>query len=190
MSEATTPSTNHIIMRYALQLPMLLHRIGLGSVMSLVPFIILTTRGRITGLPRHVVLEWRRHGSRYYLFSVRGTGAQWYKNLLIDPIVTVQNGARPIRAKATTVTDPAEALRALYMFRRHSPVYDYVLSSISSAEKIDFRTLTDVANEFTVVRLEPLPEPPALPGVKPVYRWVLAVFPGAFVVLLWLRRRR
>ena len=62
--------------------------------------------------------------------------------------------------------DPAEALRALYMFSRNSPIYEMLFARMSSAQAADLNTLTEVVDEFTVVRLEPSDEAPALPTVE------------------------
>lgn len=176
------------LLRLLLRLPLLLHRLGLGWMLSPFPFFVLTTRGRKSGLPRHAVLEWRRHGSRFYVVSAWGRRSQWLKNLVADPIVTVQNGHVARRARACVVEDPAETLRAVYMFRKHSPLYDRILSSISSADTIDFLTLSEVADEFTVVRLEPEAGEPALPGVRPAYVWVWLVVP-VLLIIRWLWTR-
>ncbi|MGB1288645.1 MAG: nitroreductase/quinone reductase family protein, partial [Aggregatilineales bacterium] len=72
MSDVTQKKSRKRLWQYIATLPLYLHRIGLGIVFAPFPFIVLTTRGNRTGQARHVVLEWRRHGSRYYLVSVNG----------------------------------------------------------------------------------------------------------------------
>ena len=169
------------LLRPIARLPLWLHRLGLGWLMGWVPFIVLTTRGRATNLPRHVVLEWRRHGSKYYVVSAFGTRPQWYQNLLAHPRVTIQEGARTFQARAVPVTDDDEAARAVYMFRKNSLLYELVLTSISSAGTIDFNTLSEYGHEFTVVRLEPLQGQPELPGLNGLPGWVV---PLAMVVTI------
>lgn len=168
------------IIRWIARSPLWLHRLGLGWLMGWLPFMVLTTRGRTSGLPRHTVLEWRRHGSNYYVVSAFGTRPHWYQNLCKHPVVTIQDGLKLFRARAVPVTDRNEAARALYMFRKYSPVYELVLTSISTASTIDFRTLSEISHEFTVVRIEPEDGPPELPGVRGLPVWV----PLAMLIIL------
>lgn len=168
------------------RLPLQLYRLGLGWLLGPVPLLILTARGRSSGLPRHTVLEYRRHGSKYYLISGWGAFPDWVKNIERNPQVTIQHGSTERAARASVVKDTAEALRAVYMFRRNSPLAEVILSSMSSADTIDLRTLTRVANEFTVVRLDPEPGEPPLPGVEARYRWLgLLLLAGLALWLLW-----
>lgn len=184
------------ILRTILRLPLLLHRLGWGALLAPAPLMILTTRGRITGLPRPVVLEYRRHGSKLYVVSGWGTRPQWYRNLQQDASVTVQLGTKARAARASQVRDSAEALRALYMFQRTSGLYDTLLASMSSADSLDLRKLADVADEFTVVRFDLREGPPPLPGVEPSLRWLgnLLLLLGAGLLLarllwgLWRKR--
>lgn len=168
--------------------PLQLHRMGLGWMLTPLPFMILTTRGHVSGLPRHVMLEYRQHGSKIYIVSGWGARPHWYQNLVADPCVTVQTGKQDMRARASVVDDPQEALRALYLFRRSSPIYDVILASMSSADTIDLRTLTEVAGEFTVVRLNLDSEPAELQGIRPINNWIgpLLVLSGFALILRWI----
>lgn len=174
-----------------LSLPLLLYRIGLGRSMRIVPFMILTTRGRKSGLPRHVMLEYRRHGNKIYAVSGWGTQPHWYKNLAANPQVTVQLGTRDLYATATTVTNTAEAFRALYMFRRKSPIYAAIFARMSTAEKVSATTLADISDEFTVIRFDlDTSEVPPLRGIRPVNTWVGPVMAtsGVFMTVFWAWR--
>lgn len=148
------------------RLPIALYRLGWGSLLGWLPMLIMTTRGRHSGLPRHVVVEYRRHGSKYYVFSGWGERADWYRNLIEHPRVTIQHGAHIFAAEAQPVKDNAEALRALYLFTRNSKLYEFVFAGMSSAQAADLNSLADVAQEFTLARLEPQDDAPELPPVE------------------------
>lgn len=160
------------IWRSVARLPLLLYRFGLGWLLRPLPFLILTTRGRRSGLPRHAVLEYRRHGRKLYVVSAWGQRPHWVQNLMANSQATVQLGADERGVTAHRVEDPAEALRALYMFQRTSRLYDLLLASMSSADTIDLRTLIDVSDEFTVLRFDVQPGPAPLPGVQVTNRWL------------------
>ena len=148
------------------RLPISLYRLGWGGFLGWLPMLVITTKGRRSGAARHVMVEFRRHGSKYYVFSAWGERTDWYRNLLKQPRVTIQHGAHVFAADARPVQDNAEALRALYLFTRNSRLYELLFAGINSAKAADLNTLADVAQEFTLVRLEPNDETPELPTVE------------------------
>ncbi len=174
------PYPNNLV-RLLLRSPMLFYRLGLGDLLNAMHLMILTTRGRKSGQIRHIPIEYRRHGSSIYLISVWGARPDWYQNLLTDPLATVQLGHREFSALADPVTDPAEALRAVHLFRRIAPWrYDPVLGRLIE-EDVNPRTLPDISNQFTILRLTIIPDEPTLPGVPVTLAWVL---PLALIALL------
>ena len=165
LSSATIDRFRHLAMQL-LRAPLCLYKLGWGPALDWLPLLILTTRGRKSGLARHVVVEYRRHGSKYYIVSGWGADTDWYRNILQDSRVTIQHGAHIVDARAQQVDDPAEALRALYMFSRNSWIYEMLFARMSSARAADLNTLAEVVDEFTVLRLELTDEEPALPVVE------------------------
>lgn len=148
-----------------LRLPILGYQLGLGKLLEAAHIMVLTTRGRATGLPRHTAIEYRTHGSKLYVVSIWGTRPNWYQNLLEFPDVTVQRGGRVYAATAEPVTNSGEALRVLHLFRRRAPgIYDSIIARLSDRNSIDSRSLHEVTNAFTIVRIESngrsLPLPP------------------------------
>ena len=84
---------------------------------------VFTTTGRTSGLPRRAVLGAIVIDGHLYAMNPGyghprpgdldhpfGERAHWYKNLLADPIVTVQRGGRTWTARATRLTDRDEAV--------------------------------------------------------------------------------
>jgi deazaflavin-dependent oxidoreductase (nitroreductase family) len=160
---------------------MTLYRLGLGDLANAAHLMVLTTRGRKSGRPRFVPIEYRRHGSTIYLVSAWGERPDWYQNLLTDPLATVQLGRKQYSALADPVTDPAEGLRALHLFRRIAPWrYDAVLGRLIE-EDVNPRTLPDLSGQFTILRLTIIPDEPTLPGVAGSLAWV---WPLALLTLL------
>ena len=174
--------TSRDIAKRLFRAPMVLYQLGWGPLMNWIPLLILTTKGRNSGEPRHVAVEYRRHGSKYYIVSGWGAGADWYQNIQQDNRVAIQHGSHIVDARAQRVENPAEALRALYMFSRNSWIYESLFARMSSAQAADLSTLAEVVDEFTVVRLEPTEETPALPVIEPFSPSVRQF--AAFLVLL------
>jgi F420H(2)-dependent quinone reductase len=68
-----------------------------GGIHRGLPVVILTTTGRRTGAMRKTPLMRVEHGGRYALVASSGGSARapaWYRNLLADSRVTLQDGAQ------------------------------------------------------------------------------------------------
>ena len=78
-----------------------------------VPVIILWTRGRKTGTVRKSPLMKVRDGDRYAVVASQGGAPEhpsWYRNLVADPLVSLQDGAdlRDYTARTATPAEKAE----------------------------------------------------------------------------------
>jgi deazaflavin-dependent oxidoreductase (nitroreductase family) len=70
--------------------------------------LLLTTKGRRSGVAHRTALIYGQDGDRYVVIASKGGAAehpQWYRNLAADPQVAVQVGADRFRARARTATD-------------------------------------------------------------------------------------
>ncbi len=73
------------------------------------PVILLTTTGARSGLPRVTPLNFSVDGERLVVIASSGGSARhpdWYRNLLADPVVTIEHGSETFRARASTATEP------------------------------------------------------------------------------------
>ncbi len=174
-----------IFARFIFRLPLYIYKLGWSPMMSWLPILILTTKGHHSGQPQHIALEYRRHGSKYYVVCGWGENTDWFQNAMQRPRVTIQRGSLICDATAHLVDNPAEALGALYMFSRNSWLYERLFARMSSAQAGDLNHLADVVEEFTVVRLEPSADPPELPPL-PLYIQPIRRFALAFVLLMGL----
>lgn len=160
------------LLRVVMRMPLVFFRLGLADLLNALHLLVLTTRGRKSGQPRRVAIEYRRHGSKIYLISGWGERPDWYQNLLADPLATVQAGRKSISVLADPVDDPAEALRVVNLFRRNAPArYDAVLSRLIDSG-VNARNLPEVSPHFTILRLSIIPDEPALPGLQADWLWL------------------
>ncbi len=77
--------------------------------LSRMDMLLLTTAGRTSGAPRTTTLTYisAPAGDGLVVGSrIRGERSDWYRNLLVQPEVTVQVGSRTFAAQAETVRDP------------------------------------------------------------------------------------
>ena len=70
-----------------------------------------TTTGRRTGKPHRIEIWFGVIDDTMYLISGNGDGADWYRNALADPDVTVDLGGHTFSARARAVSSPDERRR-------------------------------------------------------------------------------
>ena len=78
-----------------------------GHLWRGVPTLLLTTRGRRSGMLRRTALIYGRDGDRYLVVASRGGAPahpHWYRNLVAEPNVRVQVAAETFLARARTAT--------------------------------------------------------------------------------------
>jgi len=145
--------------RVLFRAPLYLWRMGLGRPLS-VAMLLLTTRGRRSGLPRRAVLECIDVGGHTYIAPGWGERNLWYQNILADPRVTVQRRGGAWGAEARRVTDTTE-LEGVYYRSKRSPAWKSYLKYWNVND-----TLADVLaarDRLVVLRLDPIPALPLAP---------------------------
>ncbi len=101
------------INRIIYKLPLLLWRIGFGPILSHPArdgkkMMVVTTRGRKSNLPRHTMVSCIDFDQKHYAIAGWSQQADWVKNFLSDPLVTVQSEGRIYSAEARKVEDLIE----------------------------------------------------------------------------------
>lgn len=87
-------------------------------------WVLLTTRGRRTGLPREVLLPCERTADAILVISTFGWRSDWIRNLRRDPVVQVSCAGWQLPARAEIVTDLA-AKQALVSTHPFFPLAPY-----------------------------------------------------------------
>ena len=88
-------------------------------------FVLLTTRGRRTGLPREVLLPCVRTPDTVVVYSTYGERSDWIRNLRKDPSVTVTAAGHTLAGRAEIVDDAArrQAIAADHPMLGFGPVF-------------------------------------------------------------------
>jgi deazaflavin-dependent oxidoreductase (nitroreductase family) len=146
------------------RLPLALRRLGIaGYERALgVDWIVLTTRGRRSGLAREVVLDAVGHDpgtDTWYVQPADEAGAQWLRNLRAHPVATVEVRGRRFQARATEVTGPVGAGVVLSFIRRHPWYARLVVWLVGYVDRVDLPDdeLLAKLRSVVVVALHPLP---------------------------------
>lgn len=120
--------------------------------------LILTTTGRKSGLPRQTPLQFEEVDGVYFVASARGEQADWYRNLLAHPQVSVQVQGRTFSATAEPITDPTKIADFLELRLQRRP---RMMRLMLRAEGLPFpftrAQLEQFAAEKAVVALHPVP---------------------------------
>ena len=166
--------------------PMVLWRLGLGPIVGRL-FMIITTSGRKSGLPRSTMVEYHSLNGRKYVASGFGDVSQWYKNIQANPFVTIQTSEGSDSARAIRITEDREILDVVELFRQADSAYfvDFYLRSFDvEPSQEDILAKKD---RLHFLRFDPVDEatPPGLEADL-VWIWPLAL---VGLLLFWLRRR-
>ncbi len=77
----------------------------------------LTVTGRKSGREITLPVWFVQQGGTLYLLPVRGSGSDWYKNVLREPTIRLTAGDAQLTPRATPITDPARVAQVVDMFR-------------------------------------------------------------------------
>lgn len=172
--------------RADLRMPIVLWRLGLGRLAG--PLILLTVSGRSSGLPRRTPVTAHVIEGRTYVWCPYRGRSQWYRNLLANPVATVQSRRGTHVVRAVAIEDDDEAVRVVAELRRFNPPW---LRRYLDAEGIA-DTPADIARNkqrLHLRRLEPTPVegPPALKADL-VWLWLVPVAVAALSAMRRCRR--
>ncbi|MGM0385274.1 MAG: nitroreductase family deazaflavin-dependent oxidoreductase [Actinomycetota bacterium] len=99
--------------------------------------LVLTTTGRRSGLPRDTPLQFEDIDGVLHVASALGTEADWFRNVVADPRVTVTLLGRAFAATAEPVTDPVRIADFLQHRLRNRPVM--VRAIMTAFERLPLR---------------------------------------------------
>jgi deazaflavin-dependent oxidoreductase (nitroreductase family) len=106
--------------RLMFKAPVALYRDGPAEILRRRCVMLLTTKGRKSGLPRTGGVSFMPLDDHFVVFSGWGIRSDWYQNLLADPEVTLQSGRRRIPALAVPVADPERRRQLMRQMRERS----------------------------------------------------------------------
>ena len=179
--------------RWLFQVPAIWWRMGLGPIQGRWQ-LVLTTRGRKSGLPRHTMLSRARLGDKSYVISGWNQRADWYQNISHDPRVTVQTDQNTYPARARRVIDLEEYSRVMDLLLRNGGDSHFKPWLESLGINLDMRDIIAKRDRVYLVALDPADEaghPPPMP-VDLKWVWVVMVLPFVSGWLLrdWINKPR
>ena len=172
--------------KWVFKSPVKLWRLGLGKWMGS-RMVLITHIGRKSGLPRRTLAEYYWMDGKIYVVAAFGRRAQWAKNMLANPHVSVQNNQGAESALAVRVTNDEELMAVAQLFmRKNSVMSNWYLESLEIGP--DFSDLLEKKDRTYFFRFDPTSEatPPSLPADLV---WVWPVVFAGFAALWFVKRR-
>lgn len=125
--------------------------------------LVLTTTGRRSGLPRDTPLQFEDVDGVLHAASALGTRADWFRNAVADPRVTVTLRGRTFAATAEPVTDPVRIADFLEHRLRTRPVMVRAIMTVSEHLRLRYTRadLERIAAGKALVVLRPTSSGPA-----------------------------
>jgi deazaflavin-dependent oxidoreductase (nitroreductase family) len=118
--------------------------------------LLLTTRGRKSGRPHTVGLQYELIEGQYYVGAADGESADWYRNLLIKPEVEVQVGDRTFSATAEVCAQAERIVEFLeYRIKKHPLMIRLILRLDGIKGNLDRGSLQAYAEKIRLVILTP-----------------------------------
>lgn len=135
--------------------PRIAYALGFGPIIGRL-ILLLTTRGRKTGLLRVTPLQYEQIEGKYYVGSAFGTRTDWYKNILADPGVRIKVGRKEFDAFAETCTDPVRIAEFLEVrLARHPRMIGMMLRAEGLPPSPSRQDLESLAEDKALVILHP-----------------------------------
>lgn len=133
-----------------------LYALGLGPIVGRL-ILLLTTTGRKTGRKRVTALQYEEVAGAFWLGSSRGTRADWFRNLIADPIVEVQVRSRRFRGRAEAISDAERVADFLELrLARHPRMIGRILETEGLPSRPSRQQLVDYASRLALVIVRPL----------------------------------
>jgi len=137
-------------LRWFYRAPIKLYKVGLGRLMG-GRLLMLTHKGRKSGLDRYVVLEVVDHEpGMWFVAAAYGNNADWFRNIKADPNVTVNYKGRRRRAVATVASE-TEAAAVLRRYGRSHPKAARTLGKLMGVPMEG--DMTEAARTIPIVKL-------------------------------------
>jgi deazaflavin-dependent oxidoreductase (nitroreductase family) len=103
-----------------LKLPPLVYHGPIAELLRSRCVLLLTTRGRRSGLRRTGAVSFMPVGDHFVVFSGWGVESNWYRNIRANPDVTITVGRRRMAATARVVEDPQRRVELMRQMQARS----------------------------------------------------------------------
>jgi deazaflavin-dependent oxidoreductase (nitroreductase family) len=136
--------------------PRIAYAIGLGPLIGR-SILLLTTFGRKSGQPRVTPLVYEEQNDTIIVASARGQSADWLRNILANPKVSVRVGRRQFDAIAEATSDPEKIADYLQrQIERNPTMFGAILRSEGLSSRPGRADLVAFAPGRPMVTIRPI----------------------------------
>jgi len=136
--------------------PQIFYAIGLGPIYGRI-VMLLTTKGRVSGLPRITPLQYEEIDGKIFIASARGVKADWFKNIQADPNVRVRVRSRNFAGIGEPVTDPIRIADFLvYRLEKNPRMIGFLMSREGVSKNPSRQELEEHALRKAMVVITPV----------------------------------
>ena len=124
--------------------------LGFGRI-----FLVLTTKGRITGKKRRTPLEYRRIEGTITIFSSRGEDAGWMKNIRAHPdSLVVRHGFHRFQPQVEVVTNEDQKLEIMKWYvMNHGKAAKMLFGWNTKTDDPETTDITNLLKLITIIKL-------------------------------------
>ena len=120
-------------------------------------FLILTTKGRVTGKKRKTPLEYHRIDQVITVFSSRGEETGWVKNMRFNPDhILIRHGFHKFQPQVEFITDENEKLEIIKWYvKNHGRSAEFLFGWDRKSDDPETTDFSKLLNMISIIRFHP-----------------------------------
>ena len=138
-----------------MQLPKIPYKLGLGRLLGK-RILLLNSEGRKTKLRRVTPLQYDLHKNSYFIGSMRGVQADWYRNIRKNNLVYLQIGNKTIKGKAFAYSSSKKTLAFMKLRLSKHPIMIRLILFLDGVKNVNNeKEMTEYAKKIAFIKIKP-----------------------------------
>lgn len=139
----------------AMQLPKIPYKLGLGLLLGK-RILLLSSVGRKTKILREIPLQYDIHKNFYFIGSMRGVQADWYRNIRKNNLVYLQIGKKTIKGKAFAYSCSKKSLAFLKLRLSKHPTMIRLILFLDGVKNVNNeKEMSEYAKKIAFIKVKP-----------------------------------
>ena len=138
-----------------MQLPKIPYKLGLGQLLGK-RILLLITKGRKSNKLRITPLQYDIHKNCFFIGSMRGVKADWYKNIEKNNSVLIQMGKKTIKGSSYPISSPTKVRDFMKLRLSKHPVMIRLILSLDGVKNVNNEKEIDkYAKKISFIKIKP-----------------------------------
>ncbi|MHA1991160.1 MAG: nitroreductase family deazaflavin-dependent oxidoreductase [Candidatus Hodarchaeales archaeon] len=139
-----------------LKLPKIPYKLGLGHLLGK-RILLLVSEGRKSKKLRITPLQYDIHKNCYFIGSMRGTHADWYKNIEKNHNVLIQLGRKTLKGKAIPISSTKKSLEFMKLRLAKHPIMLRLILFLDGVRNVNNqKEMTKYAKNIAFIKIKPI----------------------------------